>query len=73
MSDLVIKIEEIVDLFYQQKEHEGYEKLGNLLGELILISRPLFSEKLLMAMTALENRDVVLLADILNYEIKPML
>lgn len=68
---MILCIEETVAAFYQQKEHEGYERLGTVLEGLMVMQDSLLTEKLLMAMEALERKDSVLLADILNYEIKP--
>lgn len=73
MGSLIREIEEVVNAFYQRKDKEGYEKLNGVLGKLMQVNNPLLVEKLMLALSALEKRDTVLLADILNYEIKVLL
>lgn len=80
-------IDEVTELFYQQKDKEGYVKFEETLNFLVLILDSMendkegnfnidhqgFNEKLVEAMKALEEKDTVLLADILKYEISEML
>jgi len=76
--------ENVTALFYQQKQQEGYQRLIGLIDELTIIVELLESKKnnleiaekynkllysLKDIMEALVNRDSVLLADILNYDI----
>lgn len=77
-------IEEVVDLFYQQKLQEALNKFESVLGGMMTAIDTLFTYKsensgfaldetkltntLKDAMGALENGDMVLLADILQYD-----
>lgn len=77
-----------VDLFYQQNKEEGLILLNNVFEELIYLVdvyfnfesaeynedlKTQFNQLLTKAMHTLEDNDMVLLADILNFEIKEFL
>lgn len=78
------ELEEIVDLFYQQKNQEAFEKMDNALKDLensiniiamyqkehadLVMDENKIYNTLKDAMDALEKGDVVLLADIFQYE-----
>lgn len=78
------EIKEIVDLFYQQKEKEALDKftveLGNMMNAMdqlfaykaahsdFVMSEEKITNTLKEAMNALQDRDMVLLADILQYD-----
>lgn len=86
---MVLKIHKITDLMYQQKQGEAFQEFGVCLNELTLITEQFFTLKmqgilstfdeqkylqiLKEAMNALEIRDDVLLADILNYDLTEQL
>lgn len=90
-KDLIISIlediETVTDLFYQDKENQGYYGLAllltklNSLIELFLSGKEIIEkekqEQLLnimtQAMNAMEEKDIVLLSDILQYELKEKL
>lgn len=79
------KIEEASDLFYQHKDHEGYLRLDQVIGTLMELAEGLkqavsenpelelnaedFLATLNEAVDALEERDTVLLSDILQYDL----
>lgn len=79
------EIERISNLIYQQKQADAIQFFAILLNELTIITEQLFSMKnqgilnnfneqnylknLTEAMNALESGDVVLLADILKYDL----
>lgn len=77
------KIEEATDLFYQHQDHKGYLKLDETIGQLMELADGLrevvaenpeievqeFLSVLAEAMSALEDRDTVLLSDILQYDL----
>ncbi len=82
---LVIReIVEVADCLYQEKLNMGYEKLNITLNNIMKVADSLFAlskenklsfeekrliENLTNAMKAMEEKDSVLLADILVYEI----
>lgn len=79
------QIDSTTELFYQQKEQEAYNALDLLLAELVTNVDALYKYKLqnkdflfdvkdfqmslVDAMNALEEKDTVLLADVLKYDI----
>ena len=81
----ITKIEEVTDLLYKQKNNEGYALLNSALINVTAAIDQLFAYKiennslnidenklisnLTEAMHAMEEKDTVLLADILQYEI----
>lgn len=79
----ISKIEEATDFFYQHKDHEGYLRLDETIGHLMKLADGLkdvvnekpdinvqeFLEILTEAMNALEEKDTVLLSDILQYDL----
>ena len=84
ITSVVIILEETATLFYQQKRQEAYAKLLQGIDELTIIigkldeipandSLNIDKDKLLNtlmeAMHALEDRDTVLIADILQYDL----
>lgn len=84
IQDSINEITEITDLFYQEKKQEAFGKLDKALANMMTIMDNLFSYKsskpefeldeekltniLKDAMNALQDGDVVLLADILQYD-----
>lgn len=85
LSTVIVNIEEVTDLFYKQKNNEGYTRLNSVLINMTNTVEQLFAYKLennnvnidenkliltlTDAMHAMEKKDTVLLADILQYEI----
>jgi len=81
----ITKIEKVTDLFYKQKNTEGYAELNSTLLNITTAIDQLFEYKLennsitidenklisnlTEAMHAMEEKDTILLADILQYEI----
>lgn len=71
------ELEQVTELFYQQKSKEGYEKLQELLADISLYvsgveddaKQQELLETLTEALDAMEQRDTTLLADILKYEL----
>ena len=83
------KIEEVTELLYQKKEQEVYIKIHDLLGlfmeltdwvvaaiqkgENVPYEEERFKRSLIEAMEAMEQKDMILFADILQYDIKEQL
>lgn len=71
------ELEQVTELFYQQKSKEGYERLQVLLADISLYVSGVQDEEqqqelletLTEALDAMEQRDTTLLADILKYEL----
>ncbi len=85
---IISEINGVTDMLYQQRQSEAFQKFSTFLSELTTISEQFFSLKnqgslefdeknylriLTEAMNALETRDDVLLADILNYDLIELL
>lgn len=77
-------IQEVVDLLYQEKINQGYQKLNMVIVQIantiedvfeyknnndVDIDEAKFNSALQEALNAMEEKDIVLLADILQYEI----
>ncbi len=88
VKQVINEINEITDLLYQRKLHEGYVILNSTIGNIMNIMENIYQlsqireipfddnsmiEKLKSAMEAMEKKDSVLLADILIYEIAEQL
>lgn len=85
IDKIVDLISNVADLFYQDKLHEGYVRLEELLGELSLTVENLYQVGILSAedtsildilkeiMCAMEQKDTLLIADMLEYELKDTL
>lgn len=89
IKDVINEIEITTNLFYQQKNQEGFTKLEGIIyllnnitnrvnelqleGNHVNIDIMKMNQILTDAMNALENLDTILLSDILNYELKEML
>lgn len=88
IDDTIQAIDINTELFYQNKIDEGYRKLDSTLGKISFVIEDIiryqeqsgqdvkakrFVEILTEAMRALENKDALLLADILQYDLKEML
>lgn len=84
ISLIIREIVEVTDDLYQEKLNQGYSKLNSTLGKLMDIADKLhtlarknklefdehgFLENLTRAMKAMEDKDSVLLSDILTYDI----
>jgi KaiC/GvpD/RAD55 family RecA-like ATPase len=79
------EIDDVVEMFYQQKTQEAYLRLDVVLGDFAAIINPLFTyqqehseqeidvggltEALKEALSAIEERDAILVADVLKYEL----
>lgn len=86
LEEALQSIEQTTDLFYQQKNDEGYQKLDNTLNILTKAVNKIFENKiagynleieenqiiqvLTEAMKAIEVKDTVLFSDILQFELK---
>jgi len=81
IKDVISEIEITTNLFYQQKNQEGFTELEGIIYLLNNITNRVSELELegnhvninILAMNALENLDTILLSDILNYELKEML
>ncbi len=89
IKNIIDAIEVTTNLFYQQKNQEGFTELEGIIyllnnmtnrvsefeleGNYVNIDIVKINQILTDAMNALENLDTILLSDILNYELKEML
>lgn len=89
LEDTMIKIDTVVELFYQQRLNEALNQFMDILGNISDTVDALFayqdekadfsvddkriSEMLTEAMSALEERDYVLMADVLQYDFREYL
>ena len=85
LKNTLTEVEEVVELFYQQKNKEAYLKMNDVISSLVDTINTLyiykteddtfeFNENMLKnalteTLSALEAGDTILLADILRYEI----
>ncbi|ROR31544.1 hypothetical protein EDD66_101161 [Mobilisporobacter senegalensis] len=88
IKESIQSINQTTELFYQQKTKEGYEQLENTLILLSNTMNSVFSyikegndiginenelvQLLSDAMNAMEKKDIILLSDILQYELKEL-
>lgn len=88
LNESIQSIERTTDIFYQQKNKQGYKELENTLALLTQTMNEIFTYKLeghevgidenqliqvlTEAMKAIEVKDTVLLSDILQYELKEL-
>lgn len=85
LNEVIYNIDTIMELFYTQKEPQGYVKLRETIDDISRVMEMLLGEAengqmpdnymeiinyLQEALLAVEARDTILLADILQYEIK---
>ena len=79
------EIDEVVEMFYQQKTQEAYTKLDPVLGNLLAAIDAVvayqqehseieidingLTEALKEALSAIEEKDAILMADVLKYEV----
>ena len=88
VSQVINEINDITELLYQQKRIDGYALLNDALGKIMNIIDSIYQlrtereipfddnrliNNLKTAMEAMENKDNVMLADILSYEIAEQL
>lgn len=85
IETVINDLESIVEMFYQQKVQEAYSGLNTALGKIMEITevvqnytaqnsdKEIYMDDLLNALketlSAMEERDVVLVADVLKYEV----
>lgn len=75
--DIVNNLERTIDLFYQQKEKEGYTSFNKDIVNItnLINSNGIFQKESNIlnifnrVMMALQEKDIVLVADILNHEL----
>lgn len=77
MSEVSKMIEEIVELCYQQKKVEAYNKLNLFIGELAKVMVGFSEDKVKKVneilqdiLAAVEEDDIVAIADLMEYELK---
>lgn len=85
IKDIVEQISGVSNLFYQNKINEGYKELEKLLADFSLLLDGLYQRGILSmedtivldilrnTMSAMEQGDSLLVADILEYELKDVL
>lgn len=85
IKDIVEQISGVSNLFYQNKINEGYKDLEKLLGDFSLLLDGFYQSGILSmedtvvldilrnTMSAMEQGDTLLVADILEYELKDVL
>lgn len=76
MESILLDIEDISQLLYQEDVKEGYAKLSNMIPKVMELAVDLDDSQqeelisaLAPAVSAMENKDSTLLADILQYEL----
>lgn len=80
IETIVKELDSIVEMFYQQKTQEAYTKLNPVLENIMKMAEliqkyyaELDMEELLNALkealSAMEERDAILMADVLKYEV----
>lgn len=75
------KLDNTVEALYQQDMNRGYTELNMLLGAIhdalqsgeLSVELVTFNDVLRKAMKAMEDKDMTLVADILNYELRECL
>lgn len=77
MREVSKMIEEIVELCYQQKKVEAYNKLNLFIGELAKVMVGFSEDKVKKVneilqdiLAAMEEDDIVAIADLMEYELK---
>jgi hypothetical protein len=89
IAEIIKKIEQTTEAFYQQRNEEGYKNLESLLNSMSVLFKQISTYKsegieldidearlnniLNDAMNALERADNILLSDILKYELEGLL
>lgn len=86
INEVIELIQVTTDSFYQQKENNAYNTLNIMLGKLMNVMDELnhinedidfdenqFNENLRETLKALEDKDTVLVSDLLVYEVKEQL
>lgn len=81
VQEVINEIKETTELLYQENMQEGYEKLSATLHHLTSLTSDItdeaeqnaFVEVLKPALEAMEEMDMTLLADVLQYELIPKL
>lgn len=79
------EVDAVVELFYQQKTQEAYSQLDSVLGKLMAVIEMVaayqqehteveiditgLTDALKEALSAMEERDAILMADVLKYEV----
>ena len=85
IETVINDLDSIVEMFYQQKVQEAYSELNTALGKIMEITEvvqnytaqnsdkeinmDIFLNALKETLSAMEERDVVLVADVLKYEV----
>ena len=69
-QSLLAHIQELSDLYYQNRAGEGSEKLKELIRELTAFASTLSQDRQQSVMEAMELQDYVLLADVLSFDIR---
>ncbi len=85
IDEIINDINDVSDMFYKQKEFMGYDMLYQLIDKLIKFTQILgskeenkeYNDKLMQclsqALAALEQKDIILLSDILSYDLVDLL
>ncbi len=85
IRDTIAQIDTVVEMFYQQKTQEAYLELDPVLSGMMELMEPVLAwekehpgaglepngltEALREALSAMEERDAILMADVLKYEV----
>lgn len=80
-NHLVITLEQVADLFSNNKEKEGYVLLLQVISKLEILSRSIIEKEgnnpllssLQTLMEAMENKDIWTMSDVIQYELIPMI
>ncbi len=78
----IVKLDEVAEVLYKNDVNMGLAKMNLVVPYIAMISteitdedmqRRLVNDALAPALDAMENKDATLLADIITYELKPIL
>jgi KaiC/GvpD/RAD55 family RecA-like ATPase len=85
VSNNIAQINEVVEMFYQQKTQEAYVQLDKVLGDFSIVVDSLYAyqqenseagvdvtvllDALKEALSAVQEKDAILVADVLKYEL----
>ena len=89
IEKVIHEIDEVVEMFYQQKTKEAYTRLDSVLADLLQVVDPIhgyeeehpeegvdsesLTDALKETLSAMEEKDAILTADVLKYDVNEIL
>lgn len=89
IENVILEIDDVVEMFYQQKTKDAYIKLDSVLADLLQVVDPIhayevehpddgvdsagLTDALKETLSAMEEKDAILTADVLKYEVNEKL